>query len=107
MDKNLRTKLDKKAGDLGFDSSQALLRYVSKALVDGRQVTFGADDYGAPRDKDGWDDWGPVPDHVLKRWDKQIAQHEALRKAGKVKSFDNAEDLMADLGSYVSKKDRT
>ena len=94
MDKALRVKLGKSAADLGFDSPQALLRYVSKAIIDGRDVTFGID-YGAPRDKDGWDDWGPVPDHVLKRWANQ-------KNDGK--SFDSAEELMADLHSYAEKK---
>jgi hypothetical protein len=94
MDKSLRTKLGKKADDLGFDSPQALLRYVSKALVDGREVTFGID-YGAPRDKDGWDDWGPVPDHVRKQWDKQVADY----KAGKAKTFDSIEEGLKYLNS--------
>ncbi len=97
MDKALRTKLGKSATDLGFDSPQALLRYVSKALVDGREVTFGID-YGAPRDKEGWDDWGPVPEHVLKRWAEQ-------KNDGK--SFDNVEDFLADLQSYASKRNQT
>ena len=90
MDKTLRVKLDKRADDLGFDSPQALLRYVSKALVDGRQVTFG-------RDVDGWDDWGPVPEHVLKRWAAESAEHEAARKAGKIKSYTDVDELMLDL----------
>lgn len=97
MDKTLRLKLGKKADDLGFDSPQALLRYVSKALVDGRQVDFGID-YGAPRDKDGWDDWGPVPEHVLERWAKQKSDG---------KSFDRVEDIMADLQSYAAKRNKT
>lgn len=90
MDKTLRTKLGKKAADLGFDSPQALLRYVSKAIVDGRNVTFG-------RDAEGWDDWGPVPEHVLERWEKTRIQHEADRKAGKIKSYSNVDELMLDL----------
>ena len=78
MDKNLRTKLGKKADDLGFDSPQALLRYVSKALVDGRQISFG---------EEGWDDWGPVPEKVLKRWAK------------KEKTFDSIEEGLKYLDS--------
>lgn len=89
MDKSLRAKLDKKADDLGFDSAQALLRYVSKAIVDGRKVSFG--------EQDGWDDWGPVPEHVLKRWEKDMAEHEADRKAGKVKSYTDIDEMMLDL----------
>lgn len=103
MDRSLRTKLGKRADDLGFDSPQALLRYVSKALVDGRQVSFGQPvDYLALRgQKDGWDDWGPVPDHVLERW----AKEQADERSGKVKlkSFDNAADLIADLKVNAAK----
>jgi hypothetical protein len=102
MDKGLRLKLGKKADDLGFDSPQALLRYVSKAIVDGRQVTFGSAaevDYAVSRDKEGWDDWGPVPKHVLKRWAAESVEHEADRRAGKVKSFDTAEEALKYLHS--------
>ena len=89
MDKTLRAKLDKQADALGFDSPQALLRYVSKALVDGRHITFGRP----------VDEWGPVPERVAKRWEKEAAEHEADRKAGKVKSFDNAEEALKYLHS--------
>lgn len=41
MDAQLRKQLDTRAVSLGFDSAQALLRYVSKAVVDNREVTFG------------------------------------------------------------------
>ena len=42
MDKELRANLKKRAESLGFDSTQALLRYVSKALIDekSRQIIF-------------------------------------------------------------------
>jgi len=89
MDKTLRLKLGKCANDLGFDSPQALLRYVSKAIVDGRKLTFGQ----------AIDDWGPVPDHVAKRWARQATKHEADRQAGKIKSFDNAEEALKYLHS--------
>jgi hypothetical protein len=88
MDKTLRVKLGKRADDLGFDSPQALLRYVSKAIVDGRKVSFG---------EESGDDWGPVPDRVMKRWAKELAEHEADRKAGKVKSYTDVDELMIDL----------
>lgn len=90
MDKSLRVKLGKRADDLGFDSPQALLRYVSKALVDGRRISFG---------EESWDDWGPVPDHVMDRWARELAEHEAAYKAGKVKSFDNAREALKYLHS--------
>jgi hypothetical protein len=62
-----------------------LLRYVSKAIVDGRHITFGRP----------VDDWGPVPEHVLERWEKQSAEHQA----GKAKSFDNPEEALKYLHS--------
>ncbi len=46
MDKTLKTALTERADELGFDSVQALLRYVAKALADRRTVTFGEDDWG-------------------------------------------------------------
>ncbi|PIZ62885.1 hypothetical protein COY17_01685 [Candidatus Saccharibacteria bacterium CG_4_10_14_0_2_um_filter_52_9] len=105
MDKSLRVKLGKRADELGFDSPQALLRYVSKTLVDGRKVTFGEVDYLALRDKkDGWDDWGPVPNEVLERWAKQAADERSGK--AKLQSFDNIDDLLADLKSYVAKRNQ-
>jgi hypothetical protein len=97
MDKNLRLKLGKRADDLGFDSPQALLRYVSKALVDGRRISFGEES----------DDWGPVPDHVMDRWAKQAAEHEADRKAGKIKSYTDVDELMVDLLDVKTRKSKT
>lgn len=92
IDTNLRTRLSQRATDLGFDSSQALLRYVSKAIVDGREVTFGqADQVG--------DGWGSPPAHVVERWRNDIAELEADRKAGNLKSFTNADEALAHLNS--------
>lgn len=48
MDATLKTALIQRADELGFDSAQALLRYVAKALADRRTVTFGEDDWGEP-----------------------------------------------------------
>ena len=46
-----------------------------------------------------WDDWGPVPEHVLERWEKARIKHEADRKTGKIKSFDNTEEALKYLHS--------
>lgn len=48
MDQSLKNALVARADELGFDSAQALLRYVAKALADRRAVTFGEDDWGEP-----------------------------------------------------------
>lgn len=90
MDKNLRVKLGKRADDLGFDSPQALLRYVSKALVDGRHVTFGRP----------IDEWGLVPEHVAQRWQAEDADVDRQLETGEAKSFDNVEDFLADLRDH-------
>lgn len=90
MDKTLCDKLHKQAGALGFDSPQALLRYVSKTLVDGRHITFGRP----------VDDWGPVPKHVAERWLAEDADLDRELKTGEAKSFDNVEDFLADLRGH-------
>lgn len=90
MDKTLRTKLGERADDLGFDSPQALLRYVSKAIIDGRQVVFGLDN-------EGWDDWGPIPAHVIKRWAKESAEFQTDQKTGNIKSYTDVDEMMIDL----------
>jgi hypothetical protein len=82
MDNTLRQGLRQKADDFGFDSIQALLRYVSKAVIDGRPVNFG------------FDDWGQPTPEAAARLNK--AAKEAVRdhRAGKLKSFDNTEDAL-------------
>ncbi len=87
MDKNLRTGLKKRAEQLGFDSSQALLRYVSKTIVDGREVTFGEDDWGQPSHKAAV---------RLNRW-----AEEAIRdsKAGNLKHFTDTDKALAHLNN--------
>lgn len=85
MDKDLRAGLQARAKSLGFDSSQALLRYVAKAIIDDRMVTFGQDN------------WGEPPEHVLKHWEEEVADLPRQLKTGEAKKFDNIDDLMADL----------
>lgn len=86
MDKDLRNSLQSRAKNLGFDSSQALLRYVAKAIIDGRTVTFGQED-----------SWGEPPESALKRWQQEADELQKQRTAGKVKSYTDVDDLMKDL----------
>lgn len=87
MDNNLRQGLKQKADDFGFDSIQALLRYVSKAVIDGRQVTFGQDDWGEPTPE--------AAARLNKAADEAMRDH----KAGKLKSPDNADEALDYLNS--------
>ncbi len=87
MDKELRDNLSLKAKTLGFDSSQALLRYVSKAITDGRSITFGEDQ------------WSEPPEVVLRQWQSEASDLTRQLNTGEAKSFNNADDLMADLRS--------
>ena len=84
---DVRDKLALRASKLGFDSVQAYIRFWAKAEVDGRIVNFGDDDWGEP---------SPEAAARLNRW-----AEEAKRdlKAGKLKSFTNAEDALAHLNS--------
>ena len=90
VDEDYRKKLAKKADDLGFDSIQAMFRYIGKALIDGRKVEFGEEDF---------EPWGPPPEHVVKQWKADIAEMEEDRKAGRLKSFTNVDDFLKDLRS--------
>ncbi len=83
MDKTLRIGLDKKANQLGFDSAQAMLRYISKTLLDGRAVTFGEDPWGEP---------SPA---AAKRLNKSAK--EALTGKNISGPYNNVEDFMKDL----------
>jgi len=88
MTKSLRDKVTKRADELGFDSTQAMLRYVSKAIVDGRQVSFG--------EKDSWDEPSPEALARLDRWAKEARRDN---KAGKLKGYHSVDELMKDLHS--------
>lgn len=90
VDETFRRKLGEKADDLGFDSVQAMFRYIGKALIDGRKVDFGEDD---------WQPWPEPPKHVLERWERESKDFEKEVAAGNVPSFSNAGDLMKHLNS--------
>ena len=88
MDKELRANLKKRAESLGFDSTQALLRYVSKALIDERQVVFGDEQA---------DDWGEPSPRALQRLKRLSREARKLSAEGKLKGYTSARALVKDL----------
>jgi len=85
MDKKLRDELEKRALSLGFDSAQAYIRVWAKAETEGRHLNFDEDSWGEPSPE------------AIARWDKQIKEIEADKKAGKLKSYTSVEEFMKDL----------
>src|SRR5262245_32908930 len=85
IDKSLKDRSLKRAKRLGFNSLQDLTRVLLAGFADGREVDFGEDE------------WGEPPIQVMKRWDKEIAEHKRMEKTGKVKSYTNVDELMKDL----------
>jgi predicted DsbA family dithiol-disulfide isomerase len=83
MNKTLRDDLAARATELGFDSAQALLRYMAKAVADRRQVTFGADDWGEP---------SPAAAVRLNKWAKEARQGKNVSR-----TYVSVEDFMKDL----------
>jgi antitoxin component of RelBE/YafQ-DinJ toxin-antitoxin module len=51
IEPTVRKQFTAKAKSLGFDSAQAYLRVVIKAVVDGRRIDFNLDDWGEPSDE--------------------------------------------------------
>ena len=47
----VRKQFTAKTKQLGFDSAQAYLRVVIKAVVDGRRIDFNLDDWGEPSEE--------------------------------------------------------
>lgn len=85
LKRSARKRLDEKAKRLGFDSAQAYILVLAVAAADGRAINFGEDDWGEP-----------TPEAAARL--NQLAE-EAIRdsKAGKLKSYYSADDMMADL----------
>lgn len=83
IDKDVRDEWEHFVRRNGFDSIQAYIRFVAKADVDGRRVNLEESVRLSPE--------------AEARYAKQIAQHEELRRKGRVKSYDNAARLMQDL----------
>ena len=87
MDEDVLAAMKKHAQGLGFDSTQAYIRFLGKAIADGRQLGLG------------YDDWGEPSPAAVARWDRQIREMEAEEKAGTAKSFDTVEAFLEDLRS--------
>jgi hypothetical protein len=89
VDDDFRSQLSVVAARYGFDSTQAMFRYVGKALVDGRRVDFG----------ESGDDWGVPPATVVKAWGQARRDHVADKKAGTVPSFTDGKKALSYLNS--------
>lgn len=85
IDKVIRDKLEARAAKLGFDSVQAYIRFWAKAEVEGRQVSFGEDDWGEPTDE--------AAARINRGAEEALRDH----KAGKLKSYTSVEDFIKDL----------
>jgi hypothetical protein len=51
LEPKVRKQFTVKAKQLGFDSAQAYLRVMIKAIVDGRRIDLEIDDWGEPSDE--------------------------------------------------------
>lgn len=83
LDKDIRDEWESYAHRNGFDSLQAYIRFIAKADVDGRRVNLEESVRLSPK--------------AEARYAKEIAEHEELRRQGKVKGYDSVDDLMRDL----------
>jgi len=83
LDKDIRDQWENYAHRNGFDSLQAYIRFIAKADVDGRRVNLEESVKLSPQ--------------AEARYAKEIAEHEELRRQGKVKEYDSVDDLMRDL----------
>jgi hypothetical protein len=85
IDKDVLAAMKKHAHGLGFDSAQAYIRFLGKAIADGRQLGLGYDDWGEPSDEAA---------ARLNRWAKEA---ERDHKAGKLKPYTSVDEFMKDL----------
>jgi hypothetical protein len=85
MEKSLRDALASRAKFLGFDSTQAYVRFLAKAEVDGRKVDFDAGEWPEPSQE------------VADRINNQAKQALIDARAGKLKVHHSTEDFMRDL----------
>lgn len=86
LDKSLRDQVEKHARALGFSSVQDFTRVMYSTVVQNNMrfsLSSIDEEYLSPE--------------AEARYEKQLIEHEKDRKAGKVKSFYNAEDFLADL----------
>lgn len=85
LDKSLRDAVDKHARQLGFSSVQDFTRVMYSAIVRNKmQLSLTSDE----------ERLSPAAEA---RYEKMLAEHEADRKAGKVKTYTDVESFLADL----------
>ena len=87
MEKSLRDALAERAKSLGFDSVQAFIRFMAKAEVDGRKVVFGDEEWPEPSVE------------AAKRINHEAEQALKDHQAGRLKSYENVDDLLQDLAA--------
>ena len=88
LDKSLRDQVEKHARAMGFSSVQDFTRVMYSTIVSNKMrfnLTASNEERLSPE--------------AEARYTKQLAEHEKDRAAGKVKSFDNVEDFLAELKS--------
>src|SRR6266496_930713 len=83
IDKEIKDEWESYAHRNGFDSLQAYIRFLAKADIDGRRVNLEESVRLSPE--------------AEARYAREISEHEALRREGKVKSYNNVCDFMKDL----------
>ena len=82
LDAAVRKQLTVKAKQLGFDSAQAYLRVIIKAVVDGRRINLDLDDRGEPSAE------------AAARLNKWTTEAIIDSDAGKLPSFTDAKSMM-------------
>lgn len=81
----IRKKFTAKAKQLGFDSAQAYLRVIIKAVVDGRRIDLDVDDWGVPSPQ------------ATSRLNKDTADAIIASKSGELSSFADAKSMTKHL----------
>jgi hypothetical protein len=84
IDPEVRAGLERRARSLGFDSAQAYIRVWAKAEADGRTLDFDGKVVNLSPEAD-------------ERYSRMIAELDAEKKAGKVKTFMSVSEFMKDL----------
>jgi antitoxin component of RelBE/YafQ-DinJ toxin-antitoxin module len=84
IDKDIREGLERRARSLGFDSAQAYIRVWAKAEADGRKLDFDGKAV-------------VLSPEANKRYEKMIAELEAEKRYGKLKTYTTVDEFMKDL----------
>lgn len=90
IDKDVREALERRALSLGFDSAQAYIRVWARAEAEGRRLDFDGRAV-------------TLSPEANERYTKMIADLEAEKKAGKVKTFQTVDEFMKDLRDEANK----